>query len=119
MYFDRLRPDPCPRRSAKYDVVAGVVAVLVDVAERGLVGEDGHLELAGLLDLVQGAGGGAAAGTWWRRPLEALFASLGVAADGPQAATEAAMINAADAATMLLIVLLMIDAVMVSPLLYG
>jgi hypothetical protein len=29
------------------------------------------------------------------------------------------MINAADAATMLLIVLLMIDAVMVTPLLYG
>ena len=52
--------------------------------------------------------------------LESLFAepsSLGVAADGPQAATEAAMINAADAATMLLNVLLMIDAVMVSPLL--
>ena len=52
-------------------------------------------------------------------PLEALFSSLGVAALGPQAATEAAMINAADAATMLLIVLLMIDAVMVTPLLYG
>ena len=45
------------------------------------------------------------------------FSSLGVAVDGPQAATEAAMINAADAATMLLNVLLMIDAVMVSPLL--
>ena len=45
------------------------------------------------------------------------LSSLGVAADGPQAATEAAMINAADAATMLLNVLLMIDAVMVSPLL--
>ena len=29
------------------------------------------------------------------------------------------MINAAEAATMLLIVLLMIDAVMVTPLLYG
>ncbi len=39
------------------DVVAGVLAVLVDVAERGLVGEDGHFEHAGLLDLVQGAGG--------------------------------------------------------------
>lgn len=45
------------------DVVAGIVAVLVDVAERGLVGEHGNLELAGLLDLIQSAGGGAAAGT--------------------------------------------------------
>ena len=43
-------------------VVAGVFAFLVDVAERGLVGEDGNLELAGLLDLVQSAGGGATAG---------------------------------------------------------
>ena len=51
----------------------------------GLVGEDGHFEHAGLLDLVQGAGGHLDAGAG---PLEALFSSLGVAADGPQAATE-------------------------------
>ena len=44
------------------NVVAGVLAFLVDVAERGLVGENGNLKFAGLLDLVQSAGGDVAAG---------------------------------------------------------
>ena len=44
------------------DVIALVLAVLVHVAEWRLVGEDGNLDLAALLDLVEAAGLGVGAG---------------------------------------------------------
>lgn len=94
-------------------VVAGVVAVLVDIAERGLVGEHGHLELTGLFDFVGGYGRWSCSS--WSRSQRGPRRS-GLLRTGRMQPWGAAMINAADAATMFFTVLLMIDAVMVSPL---